>query len=61
MTRLKADPRPARAEAGMDAPEGVEVEVVESTQEKVYPAVPPKPADGELSDEDLDSAGGQGD
>lgn len=58
MTRLKAGPRPARAEAGMDAPEWVEVEVVESTQEKVYPAVPPKPADGELSDEDLDSAGG---
>lgn len=61
MTRPKAGPMPARAEAGMDAPEGVEVEVVESTQEKVYLAVPPKPADGELSDEDLDSAGGQGD
>lgn len=42
MTRLKAGPRPARAEAGMDAPEGVEVEVVESTQEMVYPAVPAK-------------------
>ena len=61
MTRLKADPRPARAEAGMDVAEGMEVEVVESTQEKAYPAVPPKPADGELSDEDLDSAGGQAD
>ena len=61
MTRLKAGPRPAGAEAGMDAPEGMEVEVVESTQEKVYPAVPPKPADGELSDEDLDSAGRRGD
>ena len=51
--RLLANPKAAMAEVGMDAPEGVEIEVVESTQEKAYLVIPPKPV-GELSDEDLD-------
>ena len=51
--RLLANPKDAMAEVGMDAPEGVEIEVVESTQEKAYLVIPPKP-DGELSDDDLD-------
>ncbi len=34
MTRLKADPKSAMNEVGMDAPEGVETEIVESTQGK---------------------------
>ena len=34
--KLLSDPKAALAEVGMDAPEGVEIEVVESTQEKAY-------------------------
>ena len=34
--RLKADPKAAMKEVGMDVPEGVEIEVLESTQEKAY-------------------------
>ncbi len=41
----------------MDVPEGVEIEVIESTQEKAYLVIPPKPV-GELSDEDLDQVAG---
>jgi len=55
--RLLADPKAAMKEVGMDAPEGVEIEVVESTQEKAYLVIPPKPV-GELSDEDLDKVAG---
>ena len=55
--RLKADPKAALKEVGMDVPEGVEIEVVESTQEKAYLVIPPKPV-GELSDEDLDKVAG---
>ena len=55
--RLLANPKAAMAEVGMDAPEGVEIEVVESTQEKAYLVIPPKPV-GELSDEDLDKVSG---
>ena len=56
--RLLANPKAAMAEVGMDAPEGVEIEVVESTQEKAYLFIPPKPPVGELSDEDLDKVSG---
>ena len=33
----------------MDVPEEVEIEVVESTQEKAYLVIPPRPVVGELS------------
>jgi len=55
--RLKADPKAAMKEVGMDVPAGVEIEVVESTQEKAYLVIPPQPV-GELSDEDLDKVAG---
>jgi len=55
--RLLADPKTAMAEVGMDVPEGVDIEVVESTQEKAYLVIPHKPV-GELSDEDLDKVSG---
>lgn len=58
--KLLSDPKAAMAEVGMDAPEGVEIEVVESTQEKAYLVIPPKPGPGELSDEDLDKVAGGG-
>ena len=57
--RLMANPKDAMAEVGMDVPEGLEIEVVENTQEKVYLIIPPKP-DGELSDDDLDKVSGGG-
>ena len=41
--RLKAGLKSAMNEVGMDAAVGVEIEVVESTQEKVRLAVPPNP------------------
>ena len=56
--RLLADPKAAMKEVGMDVPEGMEVEVVESTQEKAYLVIPAKPGPGELSDEDLDKVAG---
>ena len=56
--RLLTNPKAAMAEVGMDAPEGVEIEVVESTQEKAYLFILPKPPVGELSDEDLDKVSG---
>ncbi len=57
--RLKADPKAAMAEVGMDLAEGVEIEVVESTLEKIYLVIPPKPEPvGELSDEDLEKVAG---
>ena len=56
--RLLADPKAAMKEVGMDVPEGMEVEVVESTQEKAYLVIPAKPGPGELSDEDLDNVAG---
>jgi len=55
--RLLADPKAAMKEAGIDVPEGVEIEVVESTQEKAYLVIPANPV-GELSDEDLDKVAG---
>ena len=57
--KLKADPKAAMAEVGMDLAEGVEIEVVESTPEKAYLVIPPKPEPvGELSDEDLEKVAG---
>ena len=55
--RLKADPKAAMKEVSMDAPEGMEIEVVESTHEKGHLVIPPKPV-GELSKEDLDKVAG---
>jgi len=39
---------------GIDIPEGIEVKVVEDTATTVHFTLPPKPAEGELSEEDLD-------
>lgn len=37
----------------IEAPDGVEVRAVESTDEVCYLVIPPHPKDGELTDEDL--------
>ena len=60
---LKANPEETLRREGVDLPEGVTVEVVESTPEKIYFAMPPKAEHGEdeLSDRELAGAtGGSG-
>jgi hypothetical protein len=55
--RLLADPRTVLAEHGIEAPEGVEFEVVEDTETVRHLVLPPSPA-GELTDEELVGAAG---
>ena len=55
--RLKSDPRGAVAEAtGVEVPESIEIEVLEETPEKGYLVIPLNRI--EISDEELDVAGG---
>lgn len=54
---MKRDPKGALAAHGIEVPEGVEVEVVESTATKHYVVMPPLKKD-ELNESDL--AGTQG-
>ena len=56
--RLVADPRAVLREQGIVVPSGQAVRVVENTAETVHLVLPPKPADGELSDEQLDQVAG---
>ena len=55
--RLLADPHAVLKEAGVAAPAGVTVKVVESTDSHVHLVLPPRPT-GELSDADLDKVAG---
>jgi Nitrile hydratase, alpha chain len=55
--RLQADPRAAVAEVtGVVVPESIQVEVLEETREKAYLVIPLNRV--EISDEQLDVAGG---
>jgi hypothetical protein len=56
--RLVADPRAVLREQGIVVPSGQAVRVVENTAETVHLVLPPKPAEGELSDEQLDQVAG---
>jgi len=57
--RLKADPRAAVEEVtGVAVPESIEIEVLEETPEKGYLVIPLNRV--EISDEQLDVAGGEG-
>lgn len=56
-TRLKADPAAVLRSMGMQVPEGMQVEVLESTPQKTFVVIPPKPTD-ELSDDDLEKVAG---
>ncbi len=56
--RLKNDPKAAMKELGIDPP-AMELQVVESTPQKMYLVIPPKPT-GELSDQALDKIAGGG-
>lgn len=57
-TRFMADPKAVLAEYGMDVPDGMDVNVVENTDNTVHITLPMKPS-GDLSDDELsDAAGG---
>jgi len=56
--RFMSDPRVVLAEYGIDVPDGMDVNVVENTDNTVHITLPMKPSD-ELSDDELsDAAGG---
>ena len=55
--RLKADPASALAEQGLDIPDGIEVKVVENTDDVVYFTLPPEPSEV-LDDEALEAVAG---
>jgi hypothetical protein len=56
--KLLSDPVATLAAAGLPAPAGFEVRVVESTDKIVYLVLPPKPPEGQLSDEQLHHVSG---
>jgi hypothetical protein len=57
--RFLSDPHAVLAEHGMDVPEGINVNVVENTDNTVHVTLPAAPeGHAELSDEELESAAG---
>jgi len=58
--RLKANPKEALAEMGVNVPENVDLQVLETDANKGYFVLPPEPS-SDLSDEELEMvAGGMG-
>jgi hypothetical protein len=55
---LIADPESVLKENGVEVPEGMEIKVVENTDKLVHVTLPPKPKEGELSDQDLQNVTG---
>jgi len=59
--KFTADPKKVLAEYGMEVPEGLNVKVVENTNDTMYltlPLAPAKPKGGELNDNQLDAVSG---
>jgi len=57
--RFLSDPHAVLAEHGMDVPEGINVNVVENTDNTVHVTLPAAPdAHADLSDEELENAAG---
>ena len=57
--RFMSDPKAVLAERGVDIPGGIDVKVVENTDNCVHITMPAAPAgDGELSDEELSNVAG---
>ncbi len=57
--RFLSDPHAVLAEHGMDVPEGINVNVVENTDNTVHVTLPAAPTpNGDLSDEELENAAG---
>ncbi|MBT9099092.1 NHLP leader peptide family RiPP precursor [Methylovulum psychrotolerans] len=51
--KLMGDPVATLAAEGITVPDGIELRVLENTATTVNLVLPPPPAEGELSDEDL--------
>ena len=58
--RLLADPAAAVADLGFTLSPGVELRVVEDSEAVHHLVLPPRPAEGELSEEQLDAMAGGG-
>ena len=56
--RLLAEPATVLREQGMEVPPGVEVRVVENTGTVAHLVLPTRPAEGELSEAELERAAG---
>jgi hypothetical protein len=56
--RLLENPAAVLKERGISIPEGCQVKVVEDTDKVEHLVIPTKPAEGELSEEELSSAAG---
>ena len=57
--RLMSDPKAVLKEHGLDVPDGIDVKVVENTDDCVHITLPAPPAgDMDLSDEELSNAAG---
>ena len=57
--RFMSDPKAVLAEYGMDVPDGMDVNVVENTDNRVHITMPAPPSGGmDLSDEELSNAAG---
>ena len=56
-SELKSDPKAALGAHGMDVPEGIDIKVVESTENTHYIVLPPLQTE-ELSDDQLTAAQG---
>ena len=57
--RFMSDPKAVLAEYGMDVPDGMDVNIVENTDNTVHITMPAPPSGhGDLSDEELSNAAG---
>ena len=58
--RFMNDPKAVLAEYGMDVPDGMDVKVVENSDNTVHITMPMAPRGNELSDDELSAAAGGG-
>jgi hypothetical protein len=56
--RLMSDPAAVLKEYGLEADPGIQVKIIEDTDVIRHLTLPPKPAEGELSEEELSMAAG---
>jgi hypothetical protein len=56
--RFLTDPKAVLAEFEIEVPAGLNVKVVENTDDTLFLTIPPKPVRGELSDKDLEGVSG---
>lgn len=56
--RLLAEPAAVFQEFGVEVPAGVQLRVVENTDQVVHLTLPAEPREGELSDDDLENVAG---